>query len=179
MYEIKHYFFGMENSSVPEPSDNILSPEEYIHYDYATTGQRFLNWLIDNLLMRFGLSYLSGMAIGFILAFAAPDFLNDIVNAENSGAGVYSNLNLLLVSYLISILNYLFYYTICEKLFKGYTLGKLITGTRAIRQDGAELTLRNAFLRSLSRLAPFEIFSGFSTLTWHDDWTDTMVIKAR
>jgi uncharacterized RDD family membrane protein YckC len=76
-------------------------------------------------------------------------------------------------------LNYIVYYTLCEKLLKGYTLGKLITGTRAIRQDGGELTFRNALLRSLSRCVPFEVFSGFNTLTWHDSWTDTKVIKAR
>ena len=169
----------MENISVPDQPDHILPVEEYTHYEYATTGQRFLNWLIDNLLMRFGLSYLSGMAVGSILALIAPDTLNDIARAQAEGKGLFENFGLLGILYLVGILNYVFYYTICEKLFKGYTLGKLITGTRAVRQDGGELTLRNAFLRSLCRLVPFEIFSGFSTLTWHDDWTDTMVIKAR
>ena len=169
----------MENSFTPQPDLNILTSEEYVHYDHASTGQRFLNWVIDNALMRFGLSYLTGMSLGFILGLLAPDFLNNILTAQTSGQSIYTNLSLFLITYLVSTLNYLLYYTICGKLFNGYTLGKIITGTRAIRQDGGELTFRNAFLRSLSRLVPFEMFSGFSTLTWHDDWTDTMVIKAR
>ena len=92
---------------------------------------------------------------------------------QSGGAGV------ILIAYLVVIFNYLIYYTACEKLFRGYTLGKLISGTRAIRQDGQELTLKNAFMRSLSRLVPFELFSGFNTLAWHDKWTDTMVIRSR
>ncbi|MBK6634385.1 MAG: hypothetical protein IPG38_08770 [Chitinophagaceae bacterium] len=55
----------------------------------------------------------------------------------------------------------------------------MVTGTRAIRQDGNELTFKDALLRSLCRLVPFEVFSGFNILTWHDSWTETMVIKAR
>ena len=140
-------------------------------YIYASQGQRFLNWLIDNLLMNYGLSYLTGMIIGVILRELAPDFLSKLAYSGTSG--------MLLLTLVVSYLNYIIYYTLCEKLFKGYTLGKIITGTRAIRQDGQELTFRNALLRSLSRCVPFELFSGFSTLTWHDSWTDTMVIKTR
>jgi uncharacterized RDD family membrane protein YckC len=86
---------------------------------------------------------------------------------------------LLLILYLVGILNYLLYYTFCEKVFKGYTLGKLITGTRAIRDDGNELTFKDAILRSLSRLVPFEALSAFGYSPWHDSWTKTTVIKSR
>lgn len=156
--------------------EDLLAGEAYIdnHFVYATQGQRFLNWLIDNLLMRYGLSYLTGMAIGTLLAVTAPDFLNQLAYSEGRLSG-----GIILLGFLVGYLNYVIYYTISEKLFRGYTLGKLITGTRAIRQDGGELTFRNALLRSLSRCVPFEVFSGFNTLTWHDSWTDTMVIKAR
>jgi len=53
------------------------------------------------------------------------------------------------------------------------------TGSRAVRQGGGELTLKDVLSSSLSRCMPFEVFSGFNTLTWHDSRTDTMVIKAR
>ena len=54
--------------SINEEKGDLLNEESYIenHFQYATQGQRFLNWLIDNLLMRYGLSYLSGMGLGFI-----------------------------------------------------------------------------------------------------------------
>ncbi len=154
---------------------DLLAEESYDlnSYVYATQWQRFANWLIDNLLMRFGLSYLTGIAIGTMLGLIAPEFISNIANDGAMSSGIF------LLSFMIGYLNYIVYYTLCEKLFKGYTLGKIITGTRAIRQDGQELTLKNALLRSLSRCVPFEVFSGFNTLTWHDSWTDTMVVKSR
>lgn len=169
----------METANVPSPDpgqQDLLAEEtdNLNQFIYASQGQRFVNWLIDNLLMRFGLSYLTGMGIGLLLAVTAPDFLNRIALSEGRMTG-----DVLLLTVLVGYLNYIVYYTLCEKLFKGYTLGKVITGTRAIRQDGNELTFKNALLRSLSRCVPFEVLSGFGTLTWHDSWTDTMVVKAR
>ncbi len=154
---------------------DLLAEESYDlnSYVYATQWQRFVNWLIDNLLMRFGLSYLTGIVIGTMLGLIAPEFISNIANDGAMSSGIF------LLSFMIGYLNYIVYYTLCEKLFKGYTLGKIITGTRAIRQDGQELTLKNALLRSLSRCVPFEVFSGFNTLTWHDSWTDTMVVKIK
>ncbi|MBS1653790.1 MAG: RDD family protein [Bacteroidetes bacterium] len=86
--------------------------------------------------------------------------------------------SMILLGYIIMIFNYIVYYTFCEKVFKGHTLGKLITGTRAIREDGEELTFKDAILRTLSRLVPFEPFTGFGT-PWHDSWTKTRVVKTR
>ena len=125
MEENKNFVAGDEQQ-------DLLADESYEinHFVYATQGQRFLNWLIDNLLMRYGLSYLSGMGIGFIIGIAAPEFIEN--NAYDTGMSGY----LVLITFLVGYLNYIVYYTVCEKLFKGYTLGKLITGTRAIRQDG-------------------------------------------
>lgn len=159
------------NQQTATPVD-ILNEEDILlnQYEYASTGQRFLNYLIDNLFMNYGLSYITGYAVGVVIASLFPEF----------AAGFQEDrLSLTLVALTVSIFNYLLYYTLCEKLFNGYTLGKLITGTRAIREDGKPLTFRNAILRTLSRLVPFEIFSGFQVRPWHDQWTDTMVIKAR
>jgi len=157
-----------------QDQNDLLTFEEHplMQYTTASQGQRFVNWLIDNLLMRFAMSYPAGMLLGFILAEVAPETLYEI-----SDGGMSSMI--LLLAYVVVIFNYLVYYTLCEKLFKGYTLGKLISGTRAIRQDGGELTFKDALLRSLSRLVPFEVFSGFNTFAWHDQWTNTMVVRSR
>ena len=152
---------------------DLLSDEAhgYLSFTEATRGERFLNYLLDNLLMRLALSYLTGMLVGYIGAAIAPQFMTRLVD-ENS------TMNLLLLSYLIAIFNYLIYYTLCEKLFKGQTLGKLITKTRAVRSDGEDLTFKDALLRSLVRLVPFEPFSGFN-VPWHDAWTKTQVVKTK
>ena len=160
----------MDQINTEAPQENIF--EDYVQHTPATNGQRFLNWLIDNLFMRFVLSYVTGTAVGYIIGNFFTDYANHIAYDQNTW-------DLILLSYVIAIFNYIIYYTICEKGFRGYTLGKLLTGTRAIRENGEELSFKDAFLRSLSRLVPFEVFSGLDYKPWHDRWTKTTVIKAR
>jgi len=140
-------------------------------YQEASLGQRFLNFVIDNLLMRYGLSTITGYLVLSLIETMDPEMIWKLV--EGTSQWVF-----FLVSYLIGVFNYITYYTFCEKLFKGYTLGKLITGSRAIREDGTELTFRDAILRSLVRIIPFEVFSAFGVRPWHDQWTKTVVIKS-
>ena len=92
-----------------------------------------------------------------------------VVNDNNA-------ITIILLAYIVGIFNYIIYYGFCEKLFRGQTIGKFFTKTKAIRNDGEELTLKDAFLRSLCRLIPFEVFSGFG-VPWHDSLTNTMVVK--
>jgi len=160
----------MEETNYNQLTETGLSSEliSEIHLISASTTQRFLNYLIDSLLLQFGLSFLAAIPVGVIIGIWFPDYSPN----ENM-------FELLLLFYLVGIVNYLIYYTICEKAFKGYTLGKLITGTRAVREDGNELTIKDALLRSLSRIVPFEAFSAFGGYPWHDSWTKTRVIKSR
>lgn len=162
----------MDTNQQPVQDESIFSEELHniVQYEQATQGQRALNWIIDNILMNWGLSYVTGTAVGYLLGSLFPEFVLGLT--ENST-------EILLIGYIIALFNYLIYYTICEKAFKGYTLGKLITGCRAVRADGAELTIKDAFLRSASRLVPFEVFSGFGQSPWHDTWTKTTVVRSR
>lgn len=162
---------GYPPTNTPESEQPLFQEYDYLKYEYASGGQRFLNWLIDHLLMRFGLSWATGYLMGTFLAVLFPEFYLDMIYSK--GFKFY------FVLYLIGLLNYLIYYTFCEKVFNGYTLGKLVTGTRAIREDGAELTWKDAILRTLSRMVPFEPFSIWGGGLWHDEWTKTMVIKSR
>lgn len=162
----------MENYQNVSTETNLLEEESLLlnQYEYATSGQRFLNYLIDNLLMNYGLGYATGYCIGIIINAIDPGLLPDMKE---------TSVGFLALATLIGIMNYLVYYTICEKVFNGYTLGKAITRTRAIREDGNPLTFKDALLRALIRLVPFEAFTGFQTQMWHDKWSNTMVVKAR
>lgn len=163
----------MDTNTNPVVTTDLLSAETTsLTLESASTGQRFVNYLIDNLLMRYGLSFITGSVVGVLLTWIAPEFMTTLVMDQNYW-------NILLLAYVIGVFNYLVYYTLCEKLFKGYTLGKLISGTRAVKNDGTELSFKEAILRSLCRLVPFEPFSGFGGHPWHDQWTNTMVIKTR
>ncbi len=158
-----------QNVNPDEQQSNLF--DSHIEYVQASQGIRFLNFLIDNLFMQYGLGYLTGYMLGYLLLIIAPDFLASI---SDEGA-----LSFLLLSVIIGYFNYIVYYTFCEFAFKGYTLGKLITRTKAIRDDGNPLTFRDAILRSLSRIVPFEPFSALGGSLWHDRWTKTTVIKVR
>lgn len=160
-------------TNLPENQQDIFTEQEVFNYEQASVGQRFLNYLIDGLLMQYGLSFITGILIAKIMMAISPE------TAYNWFVERKDSIDVLASFYLISIVNFLIYYTICEKAFKGKTLGKLITGTKAIRDDGQELSFKNALLRSLSRIVPFEPFSAFSGYPWHDSWTGTMVIKTR
>lgn len=157
--------------TAPEAPQDLFVEEDLYNYQHASTGQRFLNYLIDGVVVQYGLAFLVMMLFAWVLSVAAPDTAYELFSDEN-------NISLLMVSYTIIFINYLLYYTLCEAYCKGYTLGKLITGTRAIRLDGGNLKLKDALLRSLSRMVPFEPFSGFSD-PWHDTWTKTAVVKTR
>jgi len=161
----------MENP--PIIPDILLEEEIAISYEPASTGQRFSNYIIDNLLMSYGLDYATGAAFGYILTTINPELAEAFINESEA------KWQFVLFTYSLSIFNYLIYYTICEKLFKGCTLGKLITGSRAIREDGGALTFKDALLRSLSRIVPFEALSAFGGHPWHDRWTKTRVVKTR
>ncbi|HEV7781603.1 MAG TPA: RDD family protein [Chitinophagaceae bacterium] len=165
-----------ENIQEKQPGDqaeNIF--DDHVEFTLASQGQRFLNLLIDVLLMRFLLSKATGYLLAYLLLAIAPDFLTELayeVEGEKSW-------RFWVASIALGYINYLIYYTICEKAFKGYTLGKLITGTRAIREDGQELSFKDTLLRTLCRMIPFEVFSGFGARPWHDTITKTMVVKSR
>ncbi len=163
----------MENNlqSGEQPQPDLF--DSHVQYVQASQGSRFLNFLIDMILMRLTFNFIVVKLLVNILASLAPEFLMELAFEGDYG---WRNI---LVSLLTWYLSFVFYYTICEMAFKGYTLGKIITGTRAIRSDGNNLTFKDALYRSLCRIVPFEVFSGLGYAPWHDTWTNTTVIKAR
>jgi uncharacterized RDD family membrane protein YckC len=165
---MENYDNDQEESGLAEE----LNLNSFIRYVPATQGQRFLNWIIDNLFMQYALTILTGRLVGELIVKFFPDFAMRLAYDENTA-------DVLVVAYCFWFFNYLIYYTFCEKAFRGYTIGKIITGTRTVREDGNEISIKDAFLRSLSRLVPFEVFSGLAERPWHDSWTNTTVVKTR
>jgi uncharacterized RDD family membrane protein YckC len=157
-------------TELQQPAD-LFTDDDAIQYEEASTGQRLLNLIIDVLVLNYGVGLLTGFAFGMLLLALSPESAERFVTG-----GLLDNF---LLYYLLGSINYLLYYTFCEKVFGGRTLGKLITGTRALRNDGGALTLKDAFLRSLCRIVPFEPFSALGGYPWHDRWTNTMVVKTR
>ena len=155
------YIFNYTTKTHTIMSTTDLLPDSVQDYTPADKGLRFANLIIDTIGF-YGLIFLMGM----LLALTAPEMFAD----END---VSASLTLNLFALVI----YILYFMLLEGLFKGKTLGKLITGTRAVKEDGSSITMGDAFKRALSRLVPFEPFSALGDRPWHDKWTDTVVVK--
>lgn len=131
------------------PDNHYVAEDIFIAHNYASTGQRFLNYIID-LIVYYAATYFVGMILGYAQALTGTDLTSFLV--DKSGIGLLWRL---LFSYALIVV----VYTLVEGSTKGYTLGKLITGTKAINENGTALTFAQAFKRSLARLIPFEAFS--------------------
>ncbi len=124
-----------------------------IYKEPASVGSRFANYIIDLVIF-----YVLSIATGLIFA----NFLS------SAGMGAL---------YVITYLLFLIYYTLMEGATQGKTVGKMITGTVAVRNDGEPFTFYDSMVRSLCRLIPFEPLSAFGGNPWHDKWTNTRVIR--
>lgn len=148
------------NQSTSDEQESIFSDLQTVP-ESASTGKRFLNYIID--LSSF---YLLFLLLGIILAFIAPSTL-DMLDNDSVYFGILDR--------ILSTLAFGLYMSLIEGLFKGKTLGKLITRTRAVNEDGTTISWQTAFKRGFSRIVPFEPLSGFGGYPWHDKWTNTIV----
>jgi uncharacterized RDD family membrane protein YckC len=124
----------------------------------AGRGARFLNFVIDNI---------ARILFGSIVTV--------VLKAASSGEEWGETVGSLLM--LVSVFGY---YLILESLF-GWTIGKLVTGTRVVRLDGHKPNFRQILGRSAARFIPFEPFSllGSSGQGWHDSLSGTRVVRVR
>jgi len=136
-------------------------------YVRASTGKRLANYLID--LFAF---YMVAIAIIIVMAVLSPANIQGLLD-DSAGSQ--------LVDRLLFLVGYALFMSIVEALFKGKSLGKLITGTRAVNLDGSSISMGTAFGRGFSRAVPFCVFSAFGSPCdpWQDRWTNTMVIDQK
>src|SRR5690606_21846162 len=110
-------------------------------------------------------------AISFIAAVLASLFdLNEFLY----WMGNLSDLQGQLIFVVISI----FYYSFTEGLF-GRSLGKFITGTVVVDENGEKPSFSVIFKRTLCRLIPFDGFSFLGSRGWHDSISDTFVVNKK
>lgn len=150
-------------------SENLLQDvENEMILIPASKGLRFANLLID--IVSF---YVIGIVIG--LVFGALALSNNTTLDESTMGSGFGRA--LLIQYLISFTIVVAYYTLMEVLSKGRTIGKFLTGTKAVSKTGADLTWKQGFIRSVCRIIPFEAFSILFGEAWHDSLSNTVVIK--
>lgn len=128
----------------------------------ATVGQRFLNYIID-VIVLYAVAFGMGIILFILIYEAGGDTDNDAAFQEL----------LFLLMFVVGIL----YYTFSEGASRGRSVGKLITRTKVVKEDGSEISWKDAFVRSLCRIIPFEPFTGFGGYPLHDRISRTKVIK--
>jgi uncharacterized RDD family membrane protein YckC len=144
----------MENTYPINQTQPDLLDDYGVNLTRASSGQRLGNFFID---------LISYYAILITLGVLYRPFL------------------ILVLTPLLPAIGFALYLSLVELIFKGMTLGKLITGTRAVREDGSPITASEAFGRGFSRIVPFEAFSalGSDTYPWHDRWSHTYVVDIK
>jgi uncharacterized RDD family membrane protein YckC len=143
----------MENNLLD--SGVSVDTDMFVKEDHlAGRGQRFLNYLIDGIIL-------------YVLMIGA-DLL--LFSQSNASAG--------LLTYAVNIGVMILYYTILEST-TGKTIGKFATQTRVVEDDFSKPSVKTIFLRSLCRCIPFEAFSFFGNppAGWHDTIVGVNVVK--
>ncbi|MEP6748365.1 MAG: RDD family protein [Bacteroidota bacterium] len=130
----------------------------------ANTGKRFANFLIDYVVY---LLLIAGVSLIWILT--SPESFGKMNNGNEFGFN------------LIGLIIYGLYMACMELVTKGRSPGKIITGTKAVNEDGSNIDAGTAFKRGFSRVVPFEILSalGSPCYPWHDKWNHTYVIDIK
>jgi uncharacterized RDD family membrane protein YckC len=143
----------------PEPSYELVQ---------ASAGKRFANYLIDLLFF-----YMVIIFWGVITAVVSPSTFEGMEESDNP-FGSFSDRILTMIAYAIVM-------GVIEAIFRGKSIGKFITKTKAVNGDGSDISLGTAFARGFSRAVPFEAFNalGNPSYPWHDKWTNTYVIDEK
>src|SRR5688500_15544199 len=95
---------------------HLITDSEY-QIVQATGSNRLVNYLIDRIVFL-GLVFIAAM----VIAIVSPQTI-DSIDEENTGFNIVEN--------LVYISLFVLYMFGIEAIFKGKTLGKLMTGTRA------------------------------------------------
>ena len=160
----------MAEAETTEPSIFEELEQERV-YNYASTGQRFLHFIIDTIILCNVYAALAGAAIAIVMLMSGVEPTSTAMFDDSATSK--------LLSYLVGALCIVLSFTLIEGATKGRTLGKLLTRTVVVKEDGSPITFKDAWLRALCRIVPFEPFSGLSGYPWHDKWTNTIVVKKR
>ncbi|MBN8687312.1 MAG: RDD family protein [Chitinophagales bacterium] len=156
-----------EYQSAPQEEQHLFDNFEQTTMTQAGSGKRLANYIID--LVTF---YVFMYFFSYVIVEVSLDLAIIMYNDRENGGNP-------ILGQLITLVFYGLYMGLMETLFRGRTLGKLITGTIAVNEDGSRISGGTALLRGLSRAVPFNALSALGTpcYPWHDKWNKTYVVE--
>jgi len=132
----------------------------------ASKGKRLLNYMID-LAFFYALFMLLGILLYFIAELTAnEELIYFIIELENFNP---------LIDRLLTAVLLVVYYTILESLSQK-SIGKLITRTKVVLENGEKPPFEVFVKRSLCRIIPFDQLSFLGKKGWHDSISNTFVV---
>jgi len=136
-------------------SELVSESKEVMAVDFASGGKRFLNSFIDGIIM-------------YVLFFIFLLIIGTSGSAFNISGGIR-----------FAIYPIMFAYYVIMEGTTGKTIGKFITRTKVITDDGEQPTMKTALLRTLCRFIPFDAFSFLGTpgKGWHDKFANSRVVN--
>jgi uncharacterized RDD family membrane protein YckC len=151
-----------------EQQENLLDElHEQQNLMPVSGGKRFANYIVDVIAF-----YIFIFIIAYLYFMFNPEAAYRF-DSRSQDLGILENILILFI--------YALFMGTQEAIFKGRSIGKFITGTRAVNEDGSKITTQTAFTRGLSRAVPFCVFSALGTPChpWQDSWTDTVVVEEK
>ncbi|MBL8261100.1 MAG: RDD family protein [Xanthomonadaceae bacterium] len=147
-------------------------PSERLAIENAGRWRRLFGFLIDYAASTL-LSALISVPYVMYLYWQGGDAALDALETEQN----------LLRDYVIGLSATLLYYVTLEGFF-GWTIGKLVTGTRVVNEKGGRPSWKQIVGRTLGRFIPFEPFSLLfandnDKRGWHDSLSKTHVVRRR
>ena len=146
----------------------ILNYKEFRVTDemLASKGKRLLNYLID-----MGIFYALFFLLGALLYLIAELTTNEeliyfLIDLENVNP---------IIDRLITAVFLVVFYVILENLSQK-TIGKLITRTKVVLENGKKPPFEVVVKRSLCRIIPFNALSFLGKKGWHDSISKTFVV---
>jgi uncharacterized RDD family membrane protein YckC len=136
--------------------DAIVPPSPTV---IAGKGRRFGTLVVDYIGCSLS-GFLIGVLIGIIFGRSGVQFIRSVP------------------SFVFGLIMLIAYYVFFEGMW-ARTPGKLVFGTVVVTESGHKPHLLQVVTRTLCRFIPFEAFSFFGALGWHDSISRTRVIRTK
>lgn len=144
----------------------IQEKVRYKEVNYVDGWARFGHYMLDYIIFNIMVAVFTVLVV---IVIAMLGFEVSRISEENGAFDLISRL----VNWVVF---YPAYYILFESTMQT-TPGKLIMKRVVVDEYGEKPSFAIIVKRSFIRIIPFEAFSCFSSLGWHDNWTDTFVIR--
>jgi uncharacterized RDD family membrane protein YckC len=143
----------------PPKSDTNIETESELKR--VGKGVRFLNYIIDYVIQVVAIVGITELVL---------------ISGNEKIYQTFQNTPDLLFGSIVTLIYYL-----SMEMSLGRTVGKMVTGTKVVNEDGNTASAGQILGRTFCRFVPFEAFSflGEEVRGWHDSWSNTYVVRSR